>query len=206
MVAPRAVGVCWGGSGKCVYFCSSPGSCRSEFVALGITNTSLCQLAAGDESDWQHHSMDPSLAVQLRVMPVAKVLVMSPGPVQGESPPSASGLTLLVEVSQYPVGQGVSSDPCCLPGLDHPCPSSGLGGLGWLHELLSAHWQHPRAGCWFCSQKDSLSLCCQKHLLQLFWLTPAGNLSLTQPFSSSHRPQPQWGEESKRKGKLCGLR
>lgn len=43
---------------------------------------------------------------ELRAMPVAKVLVMSPAPVQGEPQPSASGLTLLVETSQYAVGQG----------------------------------------------------------------------------------------------------
>lgn len=72
MAAPRAVGACWGGSGKWVYFRSSPGSCRSEFVAPGITNASLRQLAAGDESDRQHHGADPLLAGQLGAMPLAK--------------------------------------------------------------------------------------------------------------------------------------
>lgn len=100
------MGVCWGGSGKCVFFILSPGLCHSEFVALSITNTSLCQLAGGDESDWQHHSVDPSLAVQLRLMTVTQVLVMSPAPVQGEPQPSASGLTLLMDRSPYPMGQG----------------------------------------------------------------------------------------------------
>lgn len=68
----RAVGACWGGSGKWVYFRSSPGSCRSEFVAPGITNASLRQLAAGDESDRQHHGADSLLAGQLGAMPLAK--------------------------------------------------------------------------------------------------------------------------------------
>lgn len=77
MAAPRAVGVCWGGSGKQVYFCSSPGSCRSEFVAPGITNASLRQLAAGDESDRQRHGADPSLGRGLGVMPLEKALAMS---------------------------------------------------------------------------------------------------------------------------------
>lgn len=90
----------------CVCVWLSSGSCHSEFVALSITNTSLCQLAVGDESDWHHHRMDPSLAVQLRLMTVTKVLVVSPAPVQGEPQPSASDLTLLMDRSQYPVGQG----------------------------------------------------------------------------------------------------
>lgn len=126
MVAPCTVGVCWGGSGKFGFFCSSPGSCYSEFVALSITNTSLCQLAGGDESDWQHHSMGPSLALQLGEMPVAKVWLMSPAPVQGEPQPSASGFTLLMDMSQYPVG--------CRDRIHAACP-------GWIVPVLPLHWR-----------------------------------------------------------------
>lgn len=79
------MGVCWGGSGKWVYFCSSPGSCHSEFVVPSITNASLCQLAAGDESDRQHHGMDHSMACHLGAMALAKVLVTSPAFAQGST-------------------------------------------------------------------------------------------------------------------------
>ena len=77
MAAPRAVGVCWGGSGKWVYFRSSSGSCRSAFVVPGITNALLRQLAAGYESDGQYHGMDLLLAGRLGAMPLAKALLMS---------------------------------------------------------------------------------------------------------------------------------
>ena len=101
MAATCAVGVCWGGSGKWVYFHSSPGSCRSEFVAPGITNASLRQLAAGDESDRQHHGADPSPAGRLGAMPLAKALVMSPASAQGEPwHQNASSLILLLETSR----------------------------------------------------------------------------------------------------------
>lgn len=101
MAAPRAVGVCWGGSGKWVYFRSSPGSCRSKLVAPGITNASLRQLAAGDESDRQHHGVDPLPAGCLGAMTLAKALVMSPASAQGEPwHQNASSLILLLELSQ----------------------------------------------------------------------------------------------------------
>lgn len=101
MAVPRAVGACWGGSGKWVYFRSSPGSCRSEFVAPGITNASLRQLAAGDESDRQHHGADPLLAGQLGATPLAKALVTSPASAQSKPwHQNASGLILLLEMFQ----------------------------------------------------------------------------------------------------------
>lgn len=101
MAAPRAAGVCWGGSGKWVYFCLSLGSCHSESVVPGITNTSLCQLASGDESDRQYHGVDPSLAGWLGVMPLNKALVMSPTSAQAEPwQRSASTLVLLLEMTQ----------------------------------------------------------------------------------------------------------
>lgn len=107
MAAPRAAGVCWGGSGKWVYFCSSLGSCHSEFVVPSITNTSLRQLAAGDESDRQHHCVDPSMAGGLGAMPLDKALVMSPTSAQVEPwHQSASTLVLLLEMTQLPTGQG----------------------------------------------------------------------------------------------------
>lgn len=198
MAAPRAVGVCWGGSGKCVYFCSSPGSCRSEFVALGITNTSLCQLAAGDESDWQHHSVDPSPAVQLGMVPLAKVLVMSPAPVQGEPQPKCQWLDLAGGDVSVPCGTGLSPPT-------HAAAQAGwspsllyTGGLRWLHELLSAHWQHPQAGV--CSQENSLSFCCQKHLLQFLWFNPSRQLKYrSAPLSLSLPPAPVGREMEKRK-------
>lgn len=100
MAAPCAVGVCWGGSGKWVYFRSSPGSCCSEFVAPGITNAFLRQLAAGDESDRQHRGADPSPAGWLRAMPLAEAPVMAPASAQGEPRhQNASGSILLLEMS-----------------------------------------------------------------------------------------------------------
>lgn len=198
MAAPRAAGVCWGGSGKCVYFCSSPGSCRSEFVALGITNTSLCQLAAGDESDWQHHSVDPSPAVQLGMVPLAKVLVMSPAPVQGEPQPKCQWLDLAGGDVSVPCGTGLSS-------LTHAATQAGwspsllyTGGLRWLHELLSAHWQHPQAGVSSAARKTAYPSAAKNTFCSFCGLTPAGNLSIAQPLSPSHCPQPQWGGKWKK--------
>lgn len=141
------MGVCWGGSGKWVYFRSSPGSCRSEFVAPGITNASLRQLAAGDESDRQHHGTDPSPSSQLGAMALAEVLVMSSASAQGEPwHQNASGLILLPEISRSHLtcsslrGRVVPSAPCCLPGASWSLSLMHAGGLRWLHELLSAHW------------------------------------------------------------------
>lgn len=156
-----------------------------------------------DESDWQHHSVDPALPAQLRAMPVAKVPVMSPAPDQGQPHPGASGLALLVEMSPYPVGQG-----CPLWAM---LPAqTGLflsllyaGGLRRLRELHTG--SVPKLGQLYTKRtayphtaKNTFCSCCS--------LTPAGNLTITQPLSPSHCPRPQWGGESKREGKLCGLK
>lgn len=139
-----------------------------------------------DESDWQHHSVDPALPAQLRAMPVAKVPLMSPAPDQGQPHPSASGLALLVEMSPYPVGQG-----CPLWAM---LPAqTGLflsllyaGGLRRLCELHTG--SVPKLGSAL-HQEDSLSSYCQKHLLQLLWFNPSRQLNYhSTPLSLSLPP------------------